>query len=148
MVFSLSTLWWGRIWGLWKLPDGKDWWGKLGLVLISGAMLSKPLIQFSIDWGRGRLCSLPVIYLGPNYGEGDEDNGDLLPKVPCTHCYTQCPQPCIRPLPTHTSAGESWTLPDTPRQVWVSPLWGHCSCLLGPGMHKVLFVPFKVYFPV
>ena len=26
------------------------------------------------------------------------------------HCYTQCPQPCSRPLPTHASAGDSWTL--------------------------------------
>ena len=34
---------------------------------------------------------------------GNEDNGDLLQKVPCLHCYTQCPQPCSRPLPTHAS---------------------------------------------
>ena len=25
------------------------------------------------------------------------------------HCYTQCPQPCTRPPPTHTYAGDSWT---------------------------------------
>ena len=24
------------------------------------------------------------------------------------HCYTQCPQPCSRPLPTHASIGDSW----------------------------------------
>ena len=30
---------------------------------------------------------------------------------------------------------------DTYRQVWVSLLWGHCSFLLGPGEHKVLFKP-------
>ena len=54
------------------------------------------------------LCSLPVIYLGPNYGGGNEDNGDLLQKVSCRHCYTQCPQPCSRPPLTHTSAGDSW----------------------------------------
>ena len=36
---------------LWKLPDGRDWLrGKLGLVLMGGAMLSKSLIQFSVDW--------------------------------------------------------------------------------------------------
>ena len=40
-----------------------------------------------------------------------------------------------------------WRLLDTPRQVWVSPLWGHCSFLLGPGTHKVLFVPSKILFP-
>ena len=42
--------------------------------------------------------------LRPNYGGGNEDNGDLLPKVPCRHCCTQCPQPCSRPLPTPASA--------------------------------------------
>ena len=50
MVFSLSVLWWRRIRGLWKLPDGRDWLrGKLGLVLMGGAMLSKSLTQFSVD---------------------------------------------------------------------------------------------------
>ena len=56
------------------------------------------------------LCSFPVIYLGPDYGAGNEDNGDLIQKVPCLYCYTQCPQPCRRPLPTHTSARDFWTL--------------------------------------
>ena len=32
-------------------------------------------------------------------------------------------------------------------QVWVSLLWGHCSFLLAPGVHKVLFVPSKSLFP-
>ena len=36
---------------------------------------------------------------------------------------------------------------DTPRQVWVSLLWGHCSFLLGPGVYKVLFVSSKSLFP-
>ena len=36
---------------------------------------------------------------------------------------------------------------DTHRQVWVSFLWGHCSFLLGPGAHKILFVPSKSLFP-
>ena len=39
-----------------------------------------------------------------------------------------------------------WRLLDTHRQVWVSLLWGHCSFLLGPGVHKVLFVPSKSLF--
>ena len=29
---------------------------------------------------------------------------------------------------------------NTHRQGWVSLLWGHCSFLLGPGVHKVVFV--------
>ena len=39
------------------------------------------------------------------------------------------------------------TLLDTHGQVWVSLLWGHCSFLLGPGEHKVLFMSSKVLFP-
>ena len=35
---------------------------------------------------------------------------------------------------------------DTPGQVWVSLLWGHCSFLLDPGAHKALFVPCKSLF--
>ena len=35
---------------------------------------------------------------------------------------------------------------DTHGHFWVSFLWGHCSFLLGPGMHKVLFVPSKNLF--
>ena len=37
--------------------------------------------------------------------------------------------------------------PGTHGQVWVSLLWGHWSFLLGPGAHKVLFVPSKGLFP-
>ena len=51
-------------------------------------------------------CYLPVAKLGG----GNEDNGDLLQKVPCMHCCTQCPQPCSRPPLTHASAGDSWIL--------------------------------------
>ena len=62
-------------------------------------MLSKSLTQFFVD-GRGCVPSL-LLDLRPNYGGGNEDNGDLLQKVPCTHCCTQCPQSCSRPLLTH-----------------------------------------------
>ena len=34
----------------------------------------------------------------------------FLQKVPCMHCRTQCPRACTRPLPTHASTGDSWTL--------------------------------------
>ena len=83
-------------------------------------------------------------YLGPNYGGGNEDNGDLLQKIPCMYCYTHCPQPCSRPPPTHASAGDSWTLPGKSGSVL---LWGQCFFLLGPGAHKVLFVSSKSVFP-
>ena len=65
-------------------------------------MLSKSLIQFSVD-GQGCVSSL-LFDLKPNSGAGNEDNGNLLQKVPCRHCYTQCPQPCSRSPPTYASA--------------------------------------------
>ena len=39
--------------------------------------------------------------------------------------------------------------PGTPGHSWASlgHLWGHCSFLLGPGAHKVLFVPSKSLCP-
>ena len=40
-----------------------------------------------------------------------------------------------------------WRLLVTHGQVWVSPMWGHCPFLLGPGAHKVLFVPSKSLLP-
>ena len=39
-----------------------------------------------------------------------------------------------------------WRLLDHHRQVWFSLLWGYCSFLLAPGVHKVLFVPSKSLF--
>ena len=67
-----------------------------------------------------------------------------MPKVLCMYCYTKGPQPCSRPPLPHTAAGDSWTLNG---QVWISLFWDHCSFLLGPGVHKVLFVPFQNLFP-
>ena len=75
---------------------------------MGGATINKCLTQFSVN-GWGHVPSL-LFDLKPNYGGGDEDNGDLLQKVPCRHCCSQCPQPCTRPLPTHASARDSWTL--------------------------------------
>ena len=74
-------------WGLWKLPDWGYWlWGNLGLFMMGGDMLSKSLIQLSVD-GQDFVPSL-LFYLRPNYGEGNENNGDLPQKVPCKHCHT------------------------------------------------------------
>ena len=89
-----------------------SWWerlrGKLGFVLIGGAMLSKSLIQFYVD-GPG--CVLSLLFdLRSNYGGGNEDNRGLLQKVLCMCCHTQCLQTFRQPLPTHVPARESWTL--------------------------------------
>ena len=75
---------------------------------MSRAILSKSLIQFSVE-GWGYVPSL-LFDLRPNYGGDNEDNGDLLQKIPCMYCYTKCPKPCSRPPLTHASTGDSWTL--------------------------------------
>ena len=103
------SFWWIRIRGLWKLPKGRDWLrGKLGLVLMGGAMLPNSLIEFSVV-GLG--CGPSLLFdLRRNYGGGDEDNGSFLQKVPRRPCCAQCLGPCSRPPPTHASAGDSCTL--------------------------------------
>ena len=53
--------------------------------------------------------------------------------------------PTLQQATTHPCLRQR--LPDTHRHVWVSFLWGHFSFLLGPGVHKVLFVPSKCLFP-
>ena len=75
-VYSLGKTRWRRIRGLWKLDDGRDWLrGKESLVLMGGAVLSKSLIQFSVErWG----CIFPLSDLRPNYGGDNEDNGDAF----------------------------------------------------------------------
>ena len=51
------------------------------------------------------------------------------------------------PAAGHCQPTPRLRLLDAHGQVWVSLLWGHCSFLLGPGAHKVLFVPSKSLFP-
>ena len=55
----------------------------------------------------------------------------------------------VPPTPQQTTTDPSLhqRLLDTHGQVWVSLLWGHHSCLLGPGAHKVLVVSSKSLFP-
>ena len=105
------------------------------------AMLSKSLIQFSVD-GRG--CVLSLLFdLRPKMVEVMKimvtsfkryHAGTTTLSAPNLQQATANPHVC-------------WRLLDTPRQVWVSLLWGHCSFLLSPGAHKVFFVPSKSLFP-
>ena len=101
-------------------------------------MLSKSLIQFSVD---GWSCVLSLLFdLRPNYSEGNEDNGDLLQQA-LLHSVPPTLQQATSIPRLH------WRLLDTHGQVWLSLLWGHCSFLLDPGVHTILFVPSKSLFP-
>ena len=77
----------------WKIPRTEEPGGlyssgskESDASFMGGAMLSKSLIQFSVD-GQGCVPSL-LFDLRPNYGGGNEDNGGLLQKIPCMHCGT------------------------------------------------------------
>ena len=59
----------------------------------------------------------------------------LLYSMPLT-LWQAAVNPCIRQR-----------LLDTHRKVWLSLLWGHCSLLLGPCVHKVMFWPSKCLLP-
>ena len=133
MVFSLSTLLWRRIRSLWKLPDGRDWLrGKLGLVLVGRAMLSKSLIQFSVDgtvfppcyltWGQTMVEVMKmsdvlqsihgVTKSWTRLSNWTELNEDKVTSFTRSQAGTaaHCTQPCSRPPPTPASAADSWTL--------------------------------------
>ena len=88
------------------------------------AMLSKSLIHFSID-GQGCIPSL-LFDLRLNYGGGNEDNGDLLQKVPCTAALSALDPEPGHHRPTH--------LPETPGHSWASlGQFPEGSLLLSPG---------------
>ena len=141
VISLVSFLWWWfsfclllmiRIRDLRKLLDGRDRLReKLGLILMGRSMLSKSLIQFSVD---GRDCVPSLLFdLRPNYSGHNEDDGDLLQKVPCRQC--------CRPPQIH------WRLLDTHGHVWVNLLWGHCSFLLFLVHTGFCLFPPRVCFP-
>ena len=145
MVFILSSLWWIRIRGLWKLPDGRDWLRGIWVLLWWVGPCS--VIQFSSD-GRG--C-VPSQYFGLrlNYGRCSGGNGDLLQKDLCQHAVAPSTVVFSAPILRLATVNPHlrWRLLDTHKQVWLSVSWGHCSFLLAPSAHKVLFVPSKSLFP-
>ena len=103
------------------------------------AMLSKSLVQFSIDgWG----C-VPFLLsdLRPNMVEVMK----IMVTFKRSHaCTATVSAPTLQQAITNPCLQQR--LLDTHRQVWVSLLWGHCSFLLDPGAHEVLFVPSKSLF--
>ena len=115
-VISLVTflcLWFSfwRIRGLWKLPDGGYWlWGKLSLALMDRAMLSKSLTQFSADV-CGCVPSLSLAWGQAMAGVMGTSFKGLMPSCcESQDCCIQYPWPHTRPLSTHASSRDFWTL--------------------------------------
>ena len=76
-----------------------------------------------------------------------EDNGNLLLRSHARSATLSGPNNKWPLQQATTNPCLFQRLLDTPRQVWISLLWGHCSFPLGPGVHRVLFVPSKSLFP-
>ena len=108
---------------------------------MGGAMFCKSLIQFSVDgWGCvpsllftwGQTVVEVMKTMATSFKRSHASTATLsAPNPEGGHCW---PRPLSRLLDTHG-------------KVWISLLWGHCSYLLGPGAHKVLFVPSQSLFP-
>ena len=124
-----------------------SWWERLGLWVLFGscfdgrAMISKYLIQFSVDgWAVFPPCCLTW----------DQTMVEVMKimvtPVKRSHaCTAALSAPVLQQATSDLLLCQR--LLDIHRQVWFSLLWGHCSFLLGPGAHKVLFVPSKSLFP-
>ena len=84
--------------------------------LMGGVMLSKSLIQFSVDgWG----CVPSLLFdQRPKDGGGNEVNDDLLQKVPCRHCLFSV-------YDSATGHSQPTLLPETP---------GHLQASLGQSL--------------
>ena len=82
-------------------------WG-LGLVLMGGAMLSKSLIQFSVD-RQGCVPSL-LFELRPKYSRGNEDNATSFKRSHACTAALSAPRPSAvhhQPMPLLETPGHS-----------------------------------------
>ena len=85
---------------------------------MGGAMLNKSVIQFSVD---GWDCVPSLSFdLRPNFGGDNEDNGDLLQKVPCRQALPQSVPLTLQQATADPDLRQR--LLDTHGQVWVSLL--------------------------
>ena len=100
--------------------------------ILQARILECVAISFSLLFTWGQTMVEVIQIMATSFKRSHAGTVTLSAPIPeAGHCRP-------RPLPR---------LLDTHGQVWVSLLWGHCSFPLGPGMHKVLFVPSKSLFP-
>ena len=103
-------------------------------------MLSKSLVLFSVegwgcvpsllfDWGQTKVEVMKI--MATSFKRSHAGTATLSAPSPAAGHH----RPRLRQR-----------LLDTPGQVWVSPVWGHCSFLLGPGAQGSV-VPSKSLFP-
>ena len=127
----IQASWWERL-ALGKTPCSVNL--QSNLPLMAGTLLP----PCSLAWDGPVLDFAVTIVDYTLYGTG---NGNCLPGL-------LLPVP-LTPRQATVNPHLRQRLPNTHRQVWLSLLWGHCSFLLGPGVHRVLLVPSKsLCFPV
>ena len=92
-----------------------SWWerlkGKLGFVLMGGAMLNKTLIQFYVD-GRGCIPSL-LFALSPNYGGGNDSSAQFSRSVLFDSLRPHESQHARPPCPSSTPGVHSNSCPSS-----------------------------------
>jgi len=93
---------------------------------------------------RSVFILIPAIYLGPNYGGSNEDNGNILQKILCMYCKLSAPNPAAghhQPMSPLETPGHS-------QASLCQSLVG--SLLLSPGSLCTRFClcPPRVYFQV
>ena len=103
---------------VWPLMD-KDrrlveasWWERL-TVGESGSYFDgwgQQIFNPVLYWWAGSVSSLLFVLTMVGVGNGGNGNGDLFQKNLCLHYCIQCSWPHIRPLLTHASVWDSWTL--------------------------------------
>ena len=112
-------------------------WIELRWVQLCGSLnILWHCLSLGLEWKL--TFSSPAIYLGPNYGEGNEDNGDLLRSHACTAT--------VRAPNAATGHRQSTPLLEIPRHPQASLLGGHCSFPLGPSAQGSV-VPTKSVLP-
>ena len=124
-----------RLRGLYKLPDGKDWWQeKQGLALVGRVMLSKILIQLPANGG---VCAPSLFVVWPEMTQ--PNMGSMVGLIMTSkRTYTKGPFPGlllpVSPSPWHATANpHHHSRPsDTSRQIW------SVSCGVTAPSHGVL----------
>ena len=118
-----------------------SWWEGMAMreswTCSDGQGHAQYIFNSTFSWWVG-LCPLPVVcpevtFFKRTYASNLGILGLLYLVLMTSQQATVNSQLCQRILDTH-------------RQVWLSLLRGHCSSFLGPGAHKLLFVPCKSLF--
>ena len=141
-----SALWWMRLRGLCKLPDGRDCQQeKMCLALLGRALLSKALIQLSDEWG----CTSSLVVVWPEETQPWGLKGSMVGLlVTSKRVYTKgdfpVPPSCGEPHLMHASTGGPPTLAGS----FCPVSCGVTALLLWVMVHtKLLVVPSPLSFP-